>query len=214
LSSTIVMEGTNCPQKRTNCSKRRSAAPVTVKEMRSAPSTLVSGEIFALGDRTMATIRPMASGDAAALVRFHQHLSPASVRLRYFYPHLELGAAEVAHLTEVDGRDRVALVVERSGEIVAVGRYDRLDDPTQAEIAFVVADAFQHHGLATMLLHRLAARAKKAGICYLVAEVLVENTPMLSVFHATGYPTKSTISCGTVEIKMAIAPVPEECSET
>jgi RimJ/RimL family protein N-acetyltransferase len=181
--------------------------------MRSAPPAVEPGESFALGDRTLA-IRPIAPEDAAALVRFHQHLSPASVRLRYFYPHLELEAAEVAHLTEVDGRDRCALVVERSGELVAVGRYDRLDDPTQAEIAFVVADAFQHHGLATMLLHRLAARARKAGICHLVAEVLVENEQMLSVFHATGFPTKSTIACGTVEIKMTIAAVPEDCSDT
>ena len=58
-----------------------------------------------------------------------------------------------------------------NGELIAVGRYDRLDDPTQAEVAFVVVDAFQHHGIATMLLHRLAARARKAGIRCLIAEV-------------------------------------------
>jgi RimJ/RimL family protein N-acetyltransferase len=109
-------------------------------------------------------------------------------------------------LTEVDGRDRAALVVARDGELIAVGRYDRLDDPTQAEVAFVVADAFQHHGIATMLLHRLAARARKAGIRCLIAEVLVENKAMLAVFHATGYPTESTVECGTVELKMAIGP--------
>ena len=162
-----------------------------------------------MADRTMATMRPITPGDAAALVRFHEHLSPTSITRRYFYPHLELGAAEVAHLTEVDGRDRVALVVERGGELIAVGRYDRLPDPTQAEIAFVVADAFQHQGIATMLLDRLAARARKAGIISLLAEVLVENKAMLSVFHATGYPTESTVACGTVELKMAISPAPD-----
>jgi RimJ/RimL family protein N-acetyltransferase len=94
----------------------------------------------------------------------------------------------------------------RYGELIAVGRYDRLDDPTQAEVAFVVADVFQHHGIATMLLHRLAARARKAGIRCLIAEVLVENKATLSVFHATGYPTESTVECGTVELKMAIGP--------
>jgi hypothetical protein len=35
---------------------------------------------------------------------------------------------------------------------------------------------------------------------------LVENKAMLSVFHATGYPTESTVECGTVELKMAIGP--------
>jgi RimJ/RimL family protein N-acetyltransferase len=168
--------------------------------------TTATAEIFELGDRTTATIRPIRPTDAEALVRFHERLSYRSISLRYFYPHLELQTAEVAHLTEVDGRDRAALVVERDGEIVAVGRYDRLKDPTQAEVAFVVTDAFQHHGIATMLLHRLAARARKAGISCFMAEVLVENKAMLSVFHATGYPTTSTVECGTVELKMAIGP--------
>jgi RimJ/RimL family protein N-acetyltransferase len=164
------------------------------------------GELFELGDRTMATLRPIRPDDAEALVRFHGRLSCRSVTLRYFYPHLALQPAEVAHLTEVDGRDRAALVMARYGELIAVGRYDRLDDPTQAEVAFVVADVFQHHGIATMLLHRLAARARKAGIRCLIAEVLVENKATLSVFHATGYPTESTVECGTVELKMAIGP--------
>ncbi len=132
--------------------------------MRVSESNVVTGEVIALSDGTTAKIRPIASGDAAALVRFHERLSPASITFRYFYPHLALGAAEVAHLTEVDGHDRVALVVERDGELIAVGRYDRLRDPAQAEVAFVVADAFQHQGIGTMLLHRLATRAKEAGI--------------------------------------------------
>ena len=176
-------------------------------------STAAVGELFELGDRSMAMIRPVRPDDAEALVRFHGRLSHRSIMLRYFYPHLVLQAAQVAHLTEVDGRDRAALVVERDGELIAVGRYDRLNDPTQAEVAFVVADAFAHHGIATMLLHRLAARARKAGIRCLIAEVLVENKVMLSVFHATGYPTESTVECGTVELKMAIAPDNHPISE-
>jgi RimJ/RimL family protein N-acetyltransferase len=171
------------------------------------------GELFELGDRTMATIRPIRPADAAALVRFHERLSPRSVSLRYFYPHLALQASEVAHLTEVDGRDRAALVVERDGELIAVGRYDRLNDRTQAEVAFVVADAFQQHGIATELLRRLAGQARNVGIACLVAEVLVENKAMLAVFHATGYPTTSTVECGTVELKMALGPRDDAISE-
>jgi RimJ/RimL family protein N-acetyltransferase len=179
----------------------------TVMEMRTYPSTRGPEDFFELGDRTKAVIRPIRPQDADALMRFHERLSLKSVTSRYFYPHLELGAGEVAHLTEVDGRDRAALVVERDGELIAIGRYDRLVDPTQAEVAFVVADALQHHGLATMLLHCLAALARNAGIDCLLAEVLAENKAMLSVFRAAGYPTESTIECGTVELKMAISPV-------
>ncbi len=152
------------------------------------------------------SVRPIASTDAAALVRFHAHLSRRSIQLRYFYPHLELQPAEVAFLTCVDGFNRVASVVEHGGEIVAVGRFDRLDDPCTAEVAFVVADEFQHHGLGSMLLERLVETARRAGISELKASVLAENSTMLAVFHGAGFPTAQTHSCGVVELTMEIGP--------
>ncbi len=75
------------------------------------------------------SVRPIEPTDAAALLRFHAHLSLRSVHLRYFYPHQELQPAEVTHLTCVDDINRAACVVEHGGDIIAVGRYDRLEDP-------------------------------------------------------------------------------------
>ena len=109
-------------------------------------------------------------------------------------------------MTEVDGEDRVAFVVERADELIAVARYDRLDDRKVAEVAFVVADADQNHGLATMLLSRLAATARSVGVRRFVAEVLAENGAMLSVFHEAGFPIDSKIEWGTVTISMIIGP--------
>jgi RimJ/RimL family protein N-acetyltransferase len=157
-----------------------------------------------VGGRSV-VVRPIRADDADALIRFHHRLSDTSIRRRYFYPHMDLRAKEVAHLTQVDGIDRVALVVKCGEELIAVGRYDRMDDPTQAEVAFVVADAFQHHGLATMLLQRLADVAKSVGVTCLVAEVMAENTAMLSVFHAAGFPIESKCEWGTVELRMTLA---------
>jgi GNAT superfamily N-acetyltransferase len=152
--------------------------------------------------------RPIQPDDAVALVQFHQRLSSRSIRLRYFYPHLELRPAEVAHLTCVDGVDRVALVVEHDGEIVAVGRYDRLDDPSEAEVAFVVADDYQHHGIATMLLQELAVRARRAGIRSLRAEVLAENATMLSVFRSAGFPYEESQAFDVIDVRMQIDDAP------
>ena len=138
-------------------------------------------------------------------MRFHGRLSAETVRLRYFYPHRDLSTSEVAHFTEVDGRSRVALVVECEGELIAVGRYDRLDDRCEAEVAFVVADVYQQHGLATMLLRLLANEARSVGITRFVAEVLAENSAMLSVFHDAGFPIESKTEWGTVELTITIA---------
>jgi GNAT superfamily N-acetyltransferase len=155
-------------------------------------------------DGTEAVIRPISPADAEALQRFHAHLSARSIQMRYFYPHKELGPEEVVHLTQVDGVDRVALVVERRGDLVAVGRYDRLEDRTTAEVAFVVADDFQHHGLGLMLLDQLIERARTVGITRLIAEVLVENAAMLSVFRRAGFPVQFKTEWGVVVLTMCI----------
>jgi RimJ/RimL family protein N-acetyltransferase len=177
---------------------------VSVGVMSKILEDLTVPEVFDLGDGTTAVVRPITPEDAGALARFHAHLSQRAVTMRYFYPHIDLRTEEITHLTTVDGRDRVALVVEKGDELIAVGRFDRLDDPTQAEVAFVVANAFQRHGIATMLFRQLAAIARTVGITHFVAEVLSENTAMLSVFHAGGYPTVSKKEWGTIELQMGI----------
>lgn len=60
-----------------------------------------------------------------------------------------------------------------------------------AEVAFVVADAYQHHGLATMLLRYLTQTARSVGITRLVAEVLAQNRAMLSAFRDAGFPIEA-----------------------
>jgi GNAT superfamily N-acetyltransferase len=166
-----------------------------------------NGEVLNLSGGTEARVRSISPDDGPALMEFHEGLSDRSRFLRYFSPHPFLSPDEILHLTCVDGFDRVALVVELKSELIAVGRFDRLLDTTQAEVAFVVADAYQHHHIATELLHRLARIARMAGVVQFRAEVLAENSTMLSVFREAGFPVSSTCSWGTIELTMDIAPV-------
>jgi RimJ/RimL family protein N-acetyltransferase len=161
-------------------------------------------EFLNLGDGNHAVMRPIAPNDAAALIRFHAKLSGHSIQMRFFYPHLSLRAEEVALFTQVDGTNRVAYVVSQEGDIVAVGRYDRLGDPPVAEVAFVVADELQQHGIASLLLRRLASRAREVGITTFFAEVLADNAPMLAVFHQAGFPAQSSRERDTVTMTMDI----------
>jgi GNAT superfamily N-acetyltransferase len=152
-------------------------------------------------------LRPIAPSDADSLVRFHEQLSDQTIRLRYFNLHRNLASDEVAHLTCVDGFNRVAYVVEHEGDIIAVGRYDRCDKPCRAEVAFVVADDFQHHGLGPMLLERLVETAKLASIGEFCASVLAENATMLAVFHGAGFPFEEEHFGDVVELTMEIGPL-------
>ena len=169
-------------------------------------STTDGGDVVSFDNGTKAVVRPITAADAGALLRFHGALSARSIRLRYFYPHSDLSSSEVEHFTHVDGSTRVALVVEYSNELIAIGRYDQLDDRSLAEVAFVVADAYQHRGLATMLLYRLADAARSVGITRFMAEVSAENKPMLSVFQNAGFPIEVKTELNVVELTMRIGP--------
>lgn len=159
-------------------------------------------------DGAVVRVRPIRPDDAAGLVAFHAGLSARSVYLRFFTFHPTLSLAEVQRFTNVDYVDRLALVVEHDSKIVAVGRFDRLPGTDSAEVAFVVADAYQGHGLGTLLADELAAAAWRRHITEFVADTLADNSGMLEVFHGTGFPVTASFVDGVVRVRYPIEPVP------
>lgn len=89
-------------------------------------------------------------------------------------------------------------------EIIAVVRYDR-SEPREAEIAFVVLDRWQGLGIATALLYRLAAHARRRGITTFVALTMGSNQPMLDVLRYCGFPRTSRYQDGEVEVRLDIS---------
>jgi GNAT superfamily N-acetyltransferase len=159
-----------------------------------------AASIVALRDGTEVGLHAMHADDAASLLRFHGTLSPETTYLRFFTPHPELSDDELHRFTHVDHHDREAIVATADEQIIAVARFDRLDDHAYAEVAFVVADAWQGRGLGTALFERLAERARRVGIRRFVAETLPQNRPMLSVFHHAGLPVTSRFRDGVVHL--------------
>ena len=157
-------------------------------------------ESIVLHDGSTVDLRPIEPSDEHRLARFHHGLSRDTVRRRFFYVHPELTDAELRRFTHVDHLNREAIVAVADGEIIAVRpRFDRIDESTAAEVAFVVADSWQGRGLGTALLSRLAARARHLGVTRLVAETLADNRQMLAVFHHAGLPTTERVDDRVVE---------------
>jgi GNAT superfamily N-acetyltransferase len=151
-------------------------------------------------------VRPIRPDDGPRLVAFHHHLLPHSVYLRFFSFHPELSSHEVEHFTRVDYVNRLALVAESEDRLIAVGRYDSAPGDNEAEVAFVVSDEFQHHGIGAFLLDELAGAARDRGITSFRAETLCENRAMLDVFHHSGFPVTSSVEYGTVTLRFPIEP--------
>ena len=151
-------------------------------------------------------IRQMEAGDAAALVRFHSSLSPHTTYLRFFSIHPELTPGEVDRFTHVDHRDREALVAIADGDIVGVGRFDGNDASSEAEVAFVVTDTWQGHGVGRMLFDALVGHARQVGIKRFVAETLPHNRRMLNLFHGCGLPVTSRFDGEVVRVTIDLIP--------
>jgi GNAT superfamily N-acetyltransferase len=159
-----------------------------------------------LRDGTPLHIRPITPGDAAELRHFHAQLSPESVYFRFFAPYPELRDSDVSLFTHCDQVSRVALIALVGPDIVGIGRYDRLRDPAVAEVAFLVRDDFQGHGVGTLLLDRLAHAARDRGVHRFVALVLAGNVRMRRLFVDSGYAMTATFSDGYITMEFSIDP--------
>jgi acetyl coenzyme A synthetase (ADP forming)-like protein len=160
-----------------------------------------------LADGGTVHFRPICPEDSLALLAFHARLSDETIRLRFFAPHRQLRPNEVERFTHVDHQGRMAFVATLRDEIIAVARYDRLrPDGDEAEIAFVVEDAHQGRGLATLLLEHLAAFARTRDIRRFVAITLADNTRMRRVFQDAGYEEQSKFEQGTVHFTLDLVP--------
>lgn len=160
---------------------------------------------IALRDGSAAHLRPILPSDADALQRFHERQSEQSRYLRFFASMPRLSPRDLERFTVVDHHDRVAFVVLVGQEIIAVGRYDRIE-PDEAEVAFNVSDSRQGTGLASVLLEHLAAAARERGIGTFTAEVLPQNTRMFNVFSEAGFDVTRTYDDGVVQVTFSIDP--------
>jgi RimJ/RimL family protein N-acetyltransferase len=125
-------------------------------------------------------LRAIEPDDVDRLEEMFFRLSPETVYRRFFAPIARPRPGVLRHFATVDHDDRDAVVAVVGDAIVGVARYDRCrDDPTQAEVAIVVEDAWQHHGIAHALLGELTRRAARHGIATFTAVVLPGNDPVL-----------------------------------
>jgi len=158
-----------------------------------------------LRDGRVCHIRPIRAEDHDALAAFHDGLSAETVYYRFFAPYPKLSERDLERFTRVDYVDRVALVAVAAGQIIGVGRYDRIDR-AEAEVAFVISDYHQGRGLGSILLEHIAAAARERGITRFVAEVLPTNRRMLATFEEAGYRPTQAMDEGVVKLHFDISP--------
>jgi RimJ/RimL family protein N-acetyltransferase len=140
-----------------------------------------------------------------------RRLSPESAHRRFLTPKRSFSRAELRYLTEVDGRDHVALVAESpSGPVrrlIAVARFVRLShDPEAAEVAITVGDDWQGRGLGSILGEHLAHSARNRGIRRFTATMAADNAPAHRLLaRLTDHLEQHHVGSGVDELVLDIA---------
>jgi len=164
-----------------------------------------------LPDGAPVLIRPIRADDKRMLTDGLRRLSDESVHRRFLTPKRSFSRTELRYLTEVDGRDHVALVAEQpsgpSRRLIAVARFVRTaDDPHAAEVAITVGDDWQGRGLGSMLSEQLAGEARRLGIRRFTATMAADNVPAHRLMaRLTDHLEQHHVGSGVDELVLDIA---------
>jgi acetate---CoA ligase (ADP-forming) len=138
-----------------------------------------------LRDGSTVHVRPARREDREAIRAFLGAVSEDAIWFRFFSMANLDWVADWAASADYNGRFGLVVETGPQREIIAHATYVR--EGNRAEVAFLVSDAWQGHGIATILLAHLAARAASQGISTFVAEVLPSNHKMTRVFRESGF---------------------------
>jgi RimJ/RimL family protein N-acetyltransferase len=143
--------------------------------------------------------------DREPLRRLFYRLSPETLYRRFMSPIARPEQTRPDRLLDIDHRDREAIVAVDDGEIVGVARYVRQPGSDAAELAVVVADAWQRQGLATRMLAALARQASAVGIQRFTLTMLADNRPILRLVRRIDPSARLSISYGVCETTVPVA---------
>lgn len=177
-------------------------------------SPLLDGPVL-LRDGRPARLRKADETDHRALVELLKRSSITTLQFRFFSAskrHEELAwlLLDTSHGTKHPGRFKGLCLVVTVGEtgqerVVAVASAVPVSR-REAEVAFLVEDAYQGKGLGTLLLERISYAAEAEGIERLSAIARADNERMIRVFRDCGYEIVKKYDHGEVEIAFDIVP--------
>ena len=143
---------------------------------------------IALRDHLVLHLRPVLPGDNVRTVGGPIEFS-AETLYRRFQSTRAPAPALMAYLFEVDYVDHFVWVMTAGadGPVVADARFVREGHGvTTAEVAFIVADIYQGHGIGSFLMEALAVAAHVGGVTRFTARVLSDNYSMRAIMDRAG----------------------------
>lgn len=157
-----------------------------------------------LKDGTPIIVRAIRASDKVLLQKIMNEVNAESRYFRFFCAKKRLTDDELAYFTEIDFDQHIALIVslcDESESPIAVGRYIALSDGNSAksaEMALLVGDNYQRHGIGKILLNHLAHIALTKGVSEFVCYIMPENSKMLNFLRHCEYPVSQRAPSNSV----------------
>jgi RimJ/RimL family protein N-acetyltransferase len=148
--------------------------------------------------------RAIKPSDEEQMRRLFYRFSDDAIYYRYFAPLKAMPHAKMQAYVNVDYRE-VLSVVGLVGEpgnqtIIAEARIAKHADKPFMDIAFVVDENYQGHGIASFMLKMLTRLARERGAVKITADVLSSNRAMLKVFEKGEYQLTAKLNGGAYAI--------------
>jgi acyl-CoA synthetase (NDP forming)/GNAT superfamily N-acetyltransferase len=151
-------------------------------------------------DGSTIEIRDAQAEDLEAVRAMHAALTPENAYLRFFSMSPLNAEREAARVCRPPGPDHAALLAWLGGELAGVASYEPTRKPAIGEIALAVPDHLHGRGIASLLLDHLVSIARQRHLTTFVAEILPENTPMLSMMTDAGLPIERKFVDGDIQL--------------
>ncbi|MCK9586291.1 GNAT family N-acetyltransferase [Methanothrix soehngenii] len=149
-------------------------------------------------------LRPVKISDEPLLKDFFYSLSDESMYQRFISARRDIPHQELQKFAAVDYFQKMVLVatVEEDGieSICGLGQYGINSDMFTADVALVVRDDCQNHGIGGELLAYLTYLAKRQGLLGFTAEVLAGNDPVFHLFKKMGFAVSKRRDSGVYEL--------------
>jgi GNAT superfamily N-acetyltransferase len=204
-----LLLGRGWPFTATELSRAAALLELAAQLALSAPggAELAYDRVLVLHDGSEVRLREAAPSDAPLVAALHARCSPASRRGRFLSPTPRLDSAQLRELVGPDGgRAVLALTTDGGSAIgladlqVAVRR-----EPATASFGVLVEDAWQHRGLGTALVRRIAETAVEHGVSELTGTVPADEVRITRLLRRAGLRPTAVPADGTLRLSVPLA---------